>query len=174
MGAAPVRAAGGWQADRLLVDLGVDGKVMISLWREGEQAEALAGGPLSLVWPLDGDALEDLRWYLEDYLRCPMLFTRTGASRSRPKFRSGVGRYLCGVRLRPRSGCLLGLCGQRDVEIVYPVERTGMAGAAVGANVDPSRPAPLALDGAGISRMLPVGGRGGGGHLRWLVTSFGC
>jgi hypothetical protein len=24
-----------------------------------------------LAWPLDGDALEDLRWYLEDYLRAP-------------------------------------------------------------------------------------------------------
>ena len=24
-----------------------------------------------LAWPLDGDALEDLRWYLEDYLLAP-------------------------------------------------------------------------------------------------------
>src|SRR5271156_3403518 len=26
---------------------------------------------MPLTWPLDKDALEDLRWYLEDYLRAP-------------------------------------------------------------------------------------------------------
>jgi hypothetical protein len=31
------------------------------------------GEAVSLSWPLDADALEDLRWYLEDYL-----ITRTG------------------------------------------------------------------------------------------------
>ena len=26
---------------------------------------------MPLTWPLDDDALEDLRWYLEDYLKAP-------------------------------------------------------------------------------------------------------
>ena len=32
-------------------------------------ADELSRAPLT--WPLDGDALEDLRWYLEDYLAAP-------------------------------------------------------------------------------------------------------
>jgi hypothetical protein len=55
--------------DRLLVDLGVDGRVSIGIWLDGELPAA--GKPRELEWPLDSGALEDLRWYLEDYLRSP-------------------------------------------------------------------------------------------------------
>ena len=43
----------------------------ISTWLEGEYPSGPAGAPFELVWPLDADALDDLRWYLEDYLRVP-------------------------------------------------------------------------------------------------------
>ena len=56
-------------ADRLLVDLGGDGQAVVQVWPEGGLPELVARVPLA--WPLDGDALEDLRWYLEDYLRAP-------------------------------------------------------------------------------------------------------
>jgi hypothetical protein len=49
-------------ADRLLVDLGPDGKVSVGPWLDGELP--VPGEPSELAWPLDGDALEDLRWYL--------------------------------------------------------------------------------------------------------------
>ena len=57
-------------ADRLCVDLTANGRVSGSTRLEGE----LHGGaaePGTLGWPLGADALEDLRWYLEDYLRVP-------------------------------------------------------------------------------------------------------
>lgn len=57
--------------DRLLVDLGVDGRVSVLAWPEGEAFPSPAGEPVELGWPLDADALEELRWYLEDYLRAP-------------------------------------------------------------------------------------------------------
>ena len=61
---------GGDVADRLVVDLGVDGVAGVLAWPGGGAVpEGVSQAPL--VWPLDGDALEDLRWYLEDYLLAP-------------------------------------------------------------------------------------------------------
>ena len=62
---------GGWVTDRLLVELAADGRVSVVPWLEGELPGGAAGEPFQLVWPLDGDGLEELRWYLEDYLRAP-------------------------------------------------------------------------------------------------------
>jgi tetratricopeptide (TPR) repeat protein len=56
-------------AHRLLVDLGADGRVKVISWPEGRPPDPVACSPLE--WPLDDAALEDLRWYLEDYLRAP-------------------------------------------------------------------------------------------------------
>ena len=55
--------------DRLLVDLGGDGQAGVLSWPDGGLPEEVSRAPLA--WPLDGDALEDLRWYLEDYLLAP-------------------------------------------------------------------------------------------------------
>jgi hypothetical protein len=55
--------------DRLLVDLGGDGQAVVSSWPDGGPTEEVARAPLA--WPLDAAALEDLRWYLEDYLTAP-------------------------------------------------------------------------------------------------------
>jgi hypothetical protein len=54
--------------DRLLVDLS-DRLVKVSWWPEGGLPEQVSES--ELAWPLDDAALEDLRWYLEDYLRAP-------------------------------------------------------------------------------------------------------
>src|SRR5215469_5080497 len=62
--------ASGWVVpDRLLVDLGSDGRAEVLVWPDGGLAELVSRAPLA--WPLDSDALEDLRWYLEDYLVAP-------------------------------------------------------------------------------------------------------
>jgi hypothetical protein len=54
--------------DRLLVDLG--GRlVKVSRWPEDGLPEQVSES--EFTWPLDDAALEDLRWYLEDYLRAP-------------------------------------------------------------------------------------------------------
>ena len=55
--------------DRLVVDLSADGQAAVLRWAEGEVPEEVSREPLA--WPLDGEALEDLRWYLEDYLQAP-------------------------------------------------------------------------------------------------------
>jgi len=55
--------------DRLLVDLGDDGQAEVLVWPDGGRSEPVSRAPLA--WPLDAGALEDLRWYLENYLRAP-------------------------------------------------------------------------------------------------------
>ena len=55
--------------DRLLVDLGGDGQVKVLSWPDTGLPEEVSQMPLA--WPLDMAALEDLRWYLEDYLLAP-------------------------------------------------------------------------------------------------------
>jgi hypothetical protein len=56
-------------AERLVVDLGGDGRAGVLWSPDGGLPEEVSRGPLG--WPLDAEALEDLRWYLEDYLRAP-------------------------------------------------------------------------------------------------------
>lgn len=62
--------------DRLLVDLSADGRVSVSTLLDGEISANPVGEPFELAWPLDADAMEDLRWYLEDYLRAPFVAAR--------------------------------------------------------------------------------------------------
>ena len=57
-------------ADRLLVDLDGDGLVTVGIASsDGRFHERVSRR--QLTWPLDEVVLEDLRWYLEDYLRAP-------------------------------------------------------------------------------------------------------
>jgi tetratricopeptide (TPR) repeat protein len=55
--------------ERLLVDLLGEGVATVSTWPDGGSPEEVSRGPAR--WPLDGDALEDLRWYLEEYRTAP-------------------------------------------------------------------------------------------------------
>ena len=51
-------------AERLLVDFDGDRQVTVAALARGRDSETVAR--LQLVWALDHQALEDLRWYLED------------------------------------------------------------------------------------------------------------
>lgn len=44
---------------------------MVAVQLDGDLLPTSVGAPFDLVWPLDGEALEGLRWYLEDYLQAP-------------------------------------------------------------------------------------------------------
>ena len=68
-GVFPICMGGGVVADRLVVDLGGDGQAGVLSWPEDGVPEEVSRAPVG--WPLAADALEDLRWYLEDYLQAP-------------------------------------------------------------------------------------------------------
>jgi hypothetical protein len=56
-------------ADRLIIDIGDSDVALLTVWRDGElQAAAV---PVAFRRPLAAGELDELRWYLEDYLRAP-------------------------------------------------------------------------------------------------------
>jgi CHAT domain len=52
------------------LDLGADGLAEVLVWPDGD-GEPEVVSRARLMWPLEGATLEDLRWYLEDYLLAP-------------------------------------------------------------------------------------------------------
>ncbi len=162
-------------ADRLLVELGAGGGVSVGQWLEGELPDA--GAPVELVWPLDEDVLEELRWYLEDYLRAP--FGVYGERGPKVETRlAGWGQAVFGavfgagpardayVRMRARPA---------GVEVVFRSSSPALLGLPWELMRDPGRPTPLALDLAGVSRSLPVAEAAEtvpvpGGRLRVLMV----
>ncbi len=147
----------GTVADRLLVDLGMDGRVSVGTSLDGELPTI--GEPGELAWPLDGEALGDLRWYLEDYLRAPFgvwedrgprleaALAGWGQAVFSSVFGSGPARDAY-VKVRARRG---------PAELVFRSASPGLLGLPWELMRDPDRPTPLALDLAGVSRSLPSG-----------------
>ncbi|HEV3295337.1 MAG TPA: CHAT domain-containing protein, partial [Streptosporangiaceae bacterium] len=162
-------------ADRLLVELGADGQVAVGSWLEGDLPGL--GESCGLMWPLDGDALEDLRWYLEDYLRAP--FGVYGERGPRVQARlAGWGEAVFAavfgggpardayVRMRARRA---------GVEVVFRSASPALLGLPWELMRDPGHPAPLALEVLGVSRSLPTADlpetfAAPGGRLRVLMV----
>ena len=147
-------------ADRLLVDLTADGRVSVGTWLDGELPGGAAGEPRGLAWPLDGNALEELRWYLEDYLRAPFgVYESRGpatAARLGPwgetvfeaVFGAGPARDAY-QRMRARPA---------GVQLVVRSDVAPLLGLPWELMRDPARGLPLVLDAgvAGIDRSLPA------------------
>lgn len=153
----------GGTVDRLFVDLGVDGRVHVSSWVEGEFPDSVGGEPPALVWPLDADVLEDLRWYLEDYLRAPfgvygdrgpLVAAQMGVWGAHvfSALWGGLGQVRDPyVRLRARD---------RGLEVVLRSASPGLLAMPWELMRDPARPSALALDGVAVSRSIPSAGLG--------------
>ena len=170
---------GGRVADRLLVDLTADGQVSVGTWLEGELPGGAAGDPDALAWPLDAGALEELRWYLEDYLRAPFGVYEDqgpGIAARLPEwgeavfgavFSAGAARDAY-QRMRARPA---------GVQVVFRSGSAPLLGLPWELMRDPVRGLALALDAgvAGIDRSLPAGELGAsfevaGTRLRVLMV----
>jgi hypothetical protein len=167
--------------DRLLVDVAAGGWVSVSTWPDGELPCAV-GEAVELAWPLSGDELEDLRWYLEDYLRAPFgvyeqrgprvaaQLARWGQRMFTAVFAAGVARDAY-VALRTRAAAAVGA----RPEIVVRSAQPGWLGLPWELLTDPTQPLPVALDAVAVSRSLPTAAMGqafavGGQRLRVLMV----
>ncbi|SNT66315.1 Tetratricopeptide repeat-containing protein [Asanoa hainanensis] len=144
---------------RLLIDLADDGRVAVSAWADVPGVLPELTEPFALDWTVEPDDLEELRWYLEDYLRAPYGVYQEQGERVAARLAewgtaafaavfggSGAARDAY-VRLRDRGG---------TAEIVVRsavAERLGLPWELLR---DPARPTPLALDGVRIRRALPT------------------
>ena len=155
--------------ERLLVSLDADGQAEVALWPDEGLPEPVTRTPLA--WPLDADALEDLRWYLEDYLSAPFgvwedrgpvvreMLAGWGKQIFQSVFGSGPARN---AYQRARD---------RGLEVVFRSAEPGLL--ALPWELMRDEAGPVAL-GSGISRTLRVAGAGTlevpGGRLRVLMV----
>ncbi|WP_367130741.1 tetratricopeptide repeat protein [Saccharothrix sp. HUAS TT1] len=164
-------------ADRLLVDVGGDGRVSVTAWLDGELPTP-AGPAVELGRPLGEEELDELRWYLEDYLRAPFGVYESrgpevagrlpgwGEAMFAAVFGAGAARdaYVA-VRSRMRG----------PAEIVVRSAAPGVLGLPWELMRDPAVAAPLVLDGFELSRSVPSAAPGttfevGGDRLRVLMV----
>jgi len=157
--------------DRLLVDLIGGGQAAVLSWPDGGQPQEVSRGPVT--WPLDADALEDLRWYLEDYLLAPF-----GVWEDRgPAVQGNLAGWGEAV-----FGSVFGAGPARDeyqrardrgLEVMFRSADPQLL--ALPWELMRDRSGPLALEKGGISRSVPAAGGSAtlevpGGRLRVLVV----
>jgi tetratricopeptide (TPR) repeat protein len=162
-------------ADRLLVDLDGNGRVSVGMWLDDDLPQM--GTPHELAWPLDDEALEELRWYLEDYLRAPFGVYGERGQRIEavlPEWGQAVFTSVFGGGLA-RDAYMRVRARRRPVEVVFRSASPGLLALPWELMVDPNGMMPLALDVAGVSRSLPVAETAEtvavpGGRLRVLMV----
>ncbi|HUN34345.1 MAG TPA: tetratricopeptide repeat protein [Trebonia sp.] len=166
--------------DRLIVDLitggnGEGGAVRVGSVRDAELPSS--SDEAALAWPLDTDALEDLRWYLEDYLIAPFgVYEDRGARVAAGLDDWGRSVFASVFGSGPARDTYLTMRARGDVELVFRSSAPGLLGLPWELMADPGRPLPLALDIAAVSRSLPVAAEAAetvpvpGGRLRVLMV----
>ncbi len=165
------RAWGWGLADRLLVDLANDGQAEVLVWPDREFPELVSRAPLE--WPLDADALEDLRWYLEDYLLAPFGVWEDRGPAVQAKLAGWGDQVFGSVFGSGPARDAYQRARDRGLEVVFRSAEPGLLGLPWELMRDGA--GPVALGGGGISRSLPVAGGAGtlevpGGQLRVLMV----
>jgi len=157
--------------DRLLVDLDADGEVKVQAWPDGGLPEEVARSPLA--WPLDADALEDLRWYLEDYLLAPFGVWEDRGPTVRARLPGWGDQAFGSVFGAGPARFAYERARDRGLEVVFRSADPGLLGLPWELMRDGA--GPVALGAGGISRSLPVADGAGtlevpGGRLRVLMV----
>jgi tetratricopeptide (TPR) repeat protein len=138
---------------RLVVDLGADGVTRVAVVPDGKPSAAAEAA--ALAWPLDDVVLEDLRWYLEDYLRAPFgVYEDRGARIGASIRRWGESVFSAVFGSGPARDVYARLRARLDVELVFRSSVPSLLGLPWELMTDPGRDRPLALDIAGVSRSL--------------------
>jgi tetratricopeptide (TPR) repeat protein len=157
--------------DRLVVDLGGDGQAAVMSWPDKGLPEEMSRAPLA--WSLDAEALEDLRWYLEDYLLAPFGVWEDRGPVVRGKL-AGWGHEVFGSVFGDGPARDAYQWGRdRGLEVVFRSAVPGLLALPWELMRDGS--GPVALGAGGISRSLPVIGGAEtlevpGGRLRVLMV----
>jgi tetratricopeptide (TPR) repeat protein len=161
---------------RLLVDLADDGRVLITSYRN-EFPNGEAGDPYAMAWPLDADALEELRWYLEDYLRVPFGVYESRGAETATQLRSwGEAIFGAVFGLDPTRDSYQRIgASTNELQVLFCSGSSKWLGLPWELIKDPAGKLPLALVAAGLDRTLPTADREasfevGGERLRVLMV----
>ena len=158
-------------ADRLLVDLDGDGLVTVGIWPENRLPETVLRA--GLAWPLDEGALEDLRWYLEDYLRAPFGVWEDRGPQIEARLAGWGDAVFASVFGSGPARDAYQRARDRELELVFRSAEPRLLGLPWELMRDPE--GPVALGMAGVSRALPVADLAQtaavpGGRLRVLMV----
>src|SRR5215831_2531916 len=157
--------------DRLLVDLSEDGRAEVQVWPDGQLPEPVSRAPLA--WPLGADALEDLRWYLEDYLLAPYGVWEDHGPAVQDKLAGWGDEVFGSVFGTGPARDAYQRARDRGLEVVFRSADPGLL--ALPWELMRDGTGPVALGAGGISRSLPVVGNAEtlevpGGQLRVLMV----
>ena len=144
--------------DRLLVEIANDGMVSVSPWREGNLTHDVGGEPAALALPLSAAELEDLRWYLEDYLRVPFGVYRDRGSQiadQLPGWGARLFEAVFGTSVARRAYSAMRAQG-RPFELVIRSRAALALGQPWELMRDPASQIPMALDHVALTRSLPT------------------
>ena len=157
--------------DRVLVDLGPGELVTVSAWPEGGLPETVSQARLE--WPLDAGGLEDLRWYLEDYLRAPFGVWEDRGPQIQARLAGWGEAVFASVFGSGAARDAYQRARDRELELVFRSASPELLGLPWELMRDPAGPVALGL--AGVSRALPTANLADtaavpGGRLRVLMV----
>jgi hypothetical protein len=162
----------------LLADIDRDGRARVQRWPDGGIPRAV-GDPVELAWPLAAEELEDLRWYLEDYLRAPFgVYEDRGPriAEHLPEWGERIFQGLFGspaahsafVRVLERAA---GSPGPRPELLISSASADWLA-LPWELLSDPTAPSPIVLQDLAVSRTVRT--RDGPRASRWRGSGCGC
>lgn len=141
--------------DRFLVDVAPDGRATMAMW-PGGMLPQMIGEPVQLTSSLSESDLEDLRWYLEDYLDLPMATWEDRGASIATRLRGwGESLFQELFGAGPARDAYVGARARGSLEIVLRSLAPGWLALPWELMADPDRPEPLVLDGVALSRSLP-------------------
>jgi hypothetical protein len=159
-------------SDRLLVDLDADGPAALLSWPGGGLLpQKMSRTPLS--WPLGAEDLEDLRWYLEDYLQAPFgVWEDRGPAVAGKLAEWGEQVFESVFGVGPARDAYQ-RARDKGLEVVLRSAEPSLLGLPWELMRDDA--GPVALSAGGLSRSLPLAESGGtlavpGGNLRVLMV----
>ena len=124
---------------RLIVDLDEDGTVSVGSQASADELPSVVGRA-TLAWPLDEKALEDLRWYLEDYLVAPFgVYEDRGAQVEASLNEWGKRVFSAVFGSGSARDAYLGMRARGDVEVVFRSSSPRLLGLPWELMTDPGR-----------------------------------
>jgi tetratricopeptide (TPR) repeat protein len=130
----------------------------VSVWLDGDELPD-SGPVFDLAVPLDGNVLEELRWYLEDYLVLPSGAYGERGQKVRERLAEwGAGMFRAVFGSGPARDAYVQVCrSMSDTKLVLRSSSPQLLALPWELMRDPARSTPLAMELAGVSRGLPSG-----------------
>ncbi|NDU77934.1 CHAT domain-containing protein, partial [Actinomadura sp. DSM 109109] len=134
-----------------------DGRVSVQVRLAGEEFASQLVTAREMTSPLDDAALEDLRWYLEDYLTAPFAVYGDRGAAVRDRLAAWGGDLFTALlgEAGPAREAYVAARSRDGLEIVLQSASARFLGLPWELMRDPARTAPLALEGVPVIRTLP-------------------